>query len=212
MDDNSDKLIKTSIKGREVTYYLTTEEDLQNVKSNSLSADISVLLASLTAGGIISVILTRATGIQLRQETINVLDILLDVFVIGTAIFASFAVYFYYRSFITIRKIKGSGSVKSLSTTNQDQIISSTISGEKITIKKARLEIIKAEYWTQKARLDVTEELRKMITDNKIETIASNNIKSDPDIGAIKKLSIEYKFDGITITKEFTEKDKVVIP
>ena len=30
MADNSDKLIKSEIKGRKVTYYLTTEDDLHN--------------------------------------------------------------------------------------------------------------------------------------------------------------------------------------
>ena len=46
MTDSSDKLIKSEIKGRKVTYYLTTEEDLQNVKSNSLLGDIFSVLAS----------------------------------------------------------------------------------------------------------------------------------------------------------------------
>jgi hypothetical protein len=58
----------------------------------------------------------------------------------------------------------------------------------------------------------VTEELRKMIVDNKLETVASNDIKGDPDYGTVKKLSIKYKFNSITVTKEFTEGDTVVIP
>jgi hypothetical protein len=78
--------------------------------------------------------------------------------------------------------------------------------------KKSKLEIIKAEYWTEKEKFDVTEELRKMVSDDKLETVASNDIKGDPDPGTVKKLSIEYKFDDITITKDFTEGDKVLIP
>jgi hypothetical protein len=45
MTDSSDKLIKSEIKSRKVTHYLTTEEDLQNVKRNSLLGDISFLLS-----------------------------------------------------------------------------------------------------------------------------------------------------------------------
>jgi hypothetical protein len=212
MTDNQDKLIKSEIKGRQVTYYLTTEEDLQSVKSNSLLGDIFSGLGSLTAGGIISVILTKATGIQLGQETVNLFNILQYVFLCGTVIFAAFSVYFHRQSFMTIKKIKGSGSVKSLSTADQEEMIKATEAEKAIRPKKTRLEIIKAEYWTQKARFDVTEELRKMIKDNKLETIANNNIKGDPDKGARKKLSIEYEFDGIRIKKEFTEFDRVLIP
>lgn len=212
MADNSDKLIKSEIKGRKVTYYLTTEDDLHNVKSNSLLGDIFFVLASLAAGGIISVILTRVTGIQLGQQTTIVLNLLLYVFIFGTVIFASFTAYFYYQSFMTIKKIKGSGAIKSLTSADQTESIEATKTENEITPKESKLEIIKAEYWTQKNRLDVTEELRRMIVDNKLETIASNEIKADPDKGTPKKLTIEYKFDGITVKKEFAERDKVILP
>jgi len=212
MADNSDKLIKSEIKGRKVTYYLTTEDDLHNVRRNSLLGDIFSVLASLSAGGMISVILTRVTGIHLGQQTTNVLDILLYVFICVAVIFAFFTAYFYYQSFITIKKIKSSGTVKSLKSADQEEAIEATKTENEITQKESKLEIIKAEYWTQRNRLDVTEELRKMIVDNKLETIASNDIKADPDKGTRKKLTIEYRFDGITVTKEFTERDKVIIP
>lgn len=82
----------------------------------------------------------------------------------------------------------------------------------KLSHDESRFEIIKAEYRTQKVGVDVTEELRKMIANNKLETIASNDIKGDPDYGMVKRLSIEYKFNGIINTKEFLEGDKVSIP
>lgn len=212
MADNSDKLIKSEIKGRKVTYYLTTEDDLHSVKSNSLLGDIFSVLTSLAIGGIISVILTRVTGIQLAQQTTNVLNILLFVFISGGVIFAFFTAYFYYQSFMRIKEIKGSGAVKSLASAVQEEAIETSKTENEIAPKESGLEIIKAEYWTQKKRLDVTEELRRLIVDNKLETIASNDIKSDPDKGTRKKLTIEYKFNGITVTKEFAERDKVVIP
>lgn len=78
-------------------------------------------------------------------------------------------------------------------------------------IKEPVLEIIKAIYGTQKA-FDVTDELRRMIVDNKLETIASNKIKGDPDFRVRKSLIIDYKFKGIKSTKHFTEGQKVIIP
>lgn len=212
MTDNSERLIKSEIKGRNVTYYLTTEDDLHNVKNNSFLGDIFSILTSLSVGGIISVILTRATGIQLTQETLNILDILMKVFVGVAVIFAVFTAYFYYQSLMTIKKIKGSGAVKSLISADQREDRKTERVENEIATKQPRLEIVKAEYWTQKNRLDVTEELRRKIINSKLETIASNDIKGDPEKGIPKRLTIEYKFDGIAVTKEFKERDKVVIP
>jgi len=82
----------------------------------------------------------------------------------------------------------------------------------KLTEKKEPIfEIIRAIYGTQKA-YDVTEELIKMVVDNKLETIVSNKIKGDPDPGMIKMLSIDYKFKGVRFTKYFKEEEKVIIP
>lgn len=212
MTNNSDKLIKYEIKGRQVTYYLTTEEDLHNIKSNSILCDISSLLASLCVGGIISVILTNATGINLEPETINVLRVLRYVFTLGAAVCAFFTGYFYYQSFMIINKIKGSGAVKSLKSGDREEIMLTETTKAIGTEGQLILEILNAEYLTPKARLNVTEELKKMIVDNKLHTIASNEIKGDPDVGVVKKLSIEYKFNGITLVKEFTEGDNVIIP
>ncbi|MDQ5985102.1 MAG: hypothetical protein CSYNP_00806 [Syntrophus sp. SKADARSKE-3] len=81
-----------------------------------------------------------------------------------------------------------------------------------ISPAESMLELIKAEYWTEKVRLDVTEEIRALVSDNKIVTIASNDIKEDPDFGTVKKLTIEYKLDGVSETKVFNEGDEVRIP
>jgi len=211
MIDNSDKLIKFEIKRRKVTYYLTTEEDLRNVKSNSLLGNFFSVLASLTTGGMISVILTKATGIQLGQGTINV-DILLYVFIVGTLTFGFLTAFFHIKSFKAIKQIKGSGAIKSITSANQEETLDVEMAEKGIEQKELRLEILKAEYWTPKKRLDVTEELRKMIINNKLKTIASNKIKGDPDYGTVKRLSIKYKLDGIKITKEYKERDEVIIP
>ena len=78
--------------------------------------------------------------------------------------------------------------------------------------KDSQLEILKAEYWTDNARLDVTGELRDRIRGDSLKAIASNNIKGDPEFGQTKHLTIEYKFAGVTMTNEFSEGDVVAIP
>jgi hypothetical protein len=45
-----------------------------------------------------------------------------------------------------------------------------------------------------------------------LEIIASNDIKGDPDVGTTKRLTVEYRFDGNTVTKEFIEGEKIEIP
>ena len=77
---------------------------------------------------------------------------------------------------------------------------------------ESQLQILRAEYWTQNARLDVTEELRGRILDERLKAIASNNIKGDPEFGQVKHLTVEYSFAGVTLTNEFREGDLVIIP
>jgi|GEM_PF-5213872 len=205
--DDSDKLIKTEIKRRVVTYYLANEDDLESVKSNSLLGDIFAVITSIAIGGIVSVLLTKATGIDLQTQTLNILDILLWVFIAIVLIFGLFTGYFYSKSFGTIKKIKNSGTVESLkSDDNQAKVIKEGDSTEN------QLKIISATYFTNKKSLDVTDEIRKKIIDNKIESVTANNIKYDPDPGTPKKLNIKYNINGVTVTKQFKEDDKVVIP
>ena len=207
------ELIKSEIKGRLITYYLTTKEDLINVKSSNLLGDIFAIFTSLSIGGLISVIITKATGIQLEQETLKVLDILLYVFVSIAIIFGFFTGFFYVKSYKVIDTIKESGEVKSLNNLNKDENSKNKTKGEIVPKKKtAILELIKATYWTPDKKLDVSKELRSLIKNNKLEVVASNKIKGDPEYGIVKKLTIEYIYDGIKITKEYEEGDKVIIP
>jgi hypothetical protein len=75
------------------------------------------------------------------------------------------------------------------------------------------LEIIKAEYGTEKEREDVTGKLIKLIKNNKLEIIVSNEILGvHPDPGIRKSLYIKYKFNGEIIEYKCRERDRVVIP
>lgn len=211
--NDTDKLIKTEIKGRQVTYFLTSVGDLNNLRSNSLLGDIFTVLTSLAIGGIISVLLTKATAIEIQKETLNILEILLYVFIAGTLIFGGFTAYFYYKAYGAIKIIKESGEIKSFNSVDQmEEVEPNTKLQKKPKSQDNKLEIIKATYWTPKVKLDVTEELRQMIVDNKLDIVASNKIKYDPDEWTVKKLSIEYRFNYLTVSKEFTENDRVVLP
>lgn len=81
-----------------------------------------------------------------------------------------------------------------------------------VPARRSVLEIIKAEYWTPKARLDVTKELRDMVVENRLGFTVSNAIKDDPDEGVLKKLTIHYKVDDNSVAREFSEGDRVSIP
>ena len=76
----------------------------------------------------------------------------------------------------------------------------------------SQLEIIKAEYWTDHTRMDVTDELQDRIRGDKLKAMASNNIKGDPEFGQVKHLTIHYRIGGVTRTNEFREGDVVVLP
>jgi len=76
----------------------------------------------------------------------------------------------------------------------------------------SQLEIIKAEYWTDHTRMDVTDELQDRIRGDSLKAMASNNLKGDPEFGQTKHLTIEYRFGGVTRTNEFREGDVIVLP
>ena len=101
--------------------------------------------------------------------------------------------------------------IKSKVETDGDNVETSEQSKSEEVVESG-LKIISAIYFTDKESLNVTEEIRKSIVDNKIDILASNDLKIDPDHGTPKKLNIKYNLDGVTRIKQFKEGDKVVIP
>jgi len=193
-----EELIKSKIKGRQIIYYLTTEDDLNNLKTKGIFADLFILLFSLTIGGIISIVIAKSVSESLTSESIRIIGVLIFVFIIIGLIFGSLAVYYYVSSYRTISKIKGSGEIKSFTTPD--------------TTKPTVLEIIEAKYWTPKKHKDLTKKLKGMIQNNRLEVLACNSIDGDPDVGTRKKLTIKYRHNGITLIKEYNEKEKIELP
>jgi hypothetical protein len=191
-------LIKSQIKGREIIYYLTSEDDLNNLRQKGTLADLFILLFSLAAGGIISLIITKTLSVSLTSDVIKVIEVLAIVFIVIAIIFLCLSVYFYCSSYKTISKIMGSGEIKSFSSPN--------------TKKPIGFEIIEAKYWTPKVHKDITQKLIGMIKNNKLEVIASNEIDGDPDVGTRKKLTIKYRHNGMDLIKEYNEKEKIELP
>lgn len=96
------------------------------------------------------------------------------------------------------------------------------------TADGSQFEILKAEYWTENARMDVTGELATKLRNdalnaaatnapnatatNALRTSASNDLKGDPDLGHTKTLTVVYQVGGVTMTNEFREGQPVILP
>lgn len=76
----------------------------------------------------------------------------------------------------------------------------------------SQLEILRAIYWTDNSRVDVTDELRDRVRGDSLKAIASNNLKGDPEQGQVKNLTVVYRYEGVTFTNQFREGALVVLP
>lgn len=92
----------------------------------------------------------------------------------------------------------------------------------------SQFEILKAEYWTENARMDVTGELAAKLRNDALNatannslnttatnaprTSANNDLKGDPDLGHTKTLTVVYQVGGVTMTNEFREGQPVILP
>ncbi len=91
---SEEKLVKTVIKRRIETLYLVNERDLDNLKTNSIAADILILLASVSLGMYFS-------GNSPIYLAVGLLAILI-------------ALFFYYLKVDFIRDTKKSGEVEEI--------------------------------------------------------------------------------------------------
>jgi hypothetical protein len=85
-------------------------------------------------------------------------------------------------------------------------------SGVATTASGSQLELLAANYWTDKTNLDVTEELRDGIRGDSVKAIAGNNLKGDPEFGQVKHLTVVYRVGGVIMTNEFRDGDLVILP
>lgn len=212
MSEDPDSLVRTQVRGRTVTYYLASEDELRAIRGNSILADVFTSLAAILAAGAISTLLTQATAIQLAPESTVLLRLLLYSFSGVAAVVAVLAAVFHWRSFDAARRVRDSGVVRHLGGPTAEPGADEAHEPQVPAEPPSAFEILKAEYWTNKARLDVTAELRELVVDGHLDIKVTNQIACDPDKGTPKILTITYRVDGIEITKEFPERAKVSIP
>ena len=85
-----------------------------------------------------------------------------------------------------------------------------------IGVKPVKIEIVKAEYGAGNSQRDVTETLKKDLSDFPVINLhASSYNKSfggDPAPGAVKRLVVEYRMDGKSGKATFAENEVIMLP
>ena len=76
-----------------------------------------------------------------------------------------------------------------------------------------KLVIVKAVYGDlpDGNKIDVTEKVAAMVKDDALSVQATNDNFTDPADGIVKKLKVDYKFDGVEKSKTVTENDTLTI-
>ena len=109
---STDGLVLTTVRQRQETYYLVTEDNLNSIKSKSILADIFVFISSLAWGAYFSVI-TTIKAIPIPKDAndpaykiLTPLSALENIFLIAGIIFSLLTIWMFYQSFDQIKKIK----------------------------------------------------------------------------------------------------------
>ena len=77
---------------------------------------------------------------------------------------------------------------------------------------ESQIEILTANYGTDKTNVDVADALRERVRGDSLKAIASNNLNGDPEFGTVKHLTVVYRIGGVTVTNNFNEGDLVILP
>jgi drug/metabolite transporter (DMT)-like permease len=118
-------LVHATVRQRQETYYLVTEDNINSIKSKSILADIFVFISSLAWGAYFSVITTIKAIPTPKDENdpaykiLTPLTTIENVFFVGGIIFTLLTIWMFYQSFDQIKKIKTDGQI-SLPNTQQE--------------------------------------------------------------------------------------------
>ena len=122
---SSNGLVQATVRQRQETYYLVTEDNLSSLKGKSILADLFVFISSLAWGAYFSIITTIKSIPQPKDINDPVNKILLplttieNVFLWGGIIFSILTIWMFYQSYDQIRKIKSSGQINLENQTQQ---------------------------------------------------------------------------------------------
>ena len=187
-------LVETVIKTRKEILYLVSETDLQNLKLDSLMADLAMLFAAGALGAYFS-----------GQSSFFLVASLFSIVV---------ACAFYYKKAAFVKRAKESGEVEAVQ--KVDFALDSRNSEElhvELAAKPGDLVLIRAIWGADDRTIDITEIVREKIVENRLTTMASNAVAGqDPAYGTMKYLELEYEYGGTKITKRFREDEAVSIP
>ena len=77
----------------------------------------------------------------------------------------------------------------------------------------AKLVIVKAVYGDlpDGAKTDVTDKVKEMVKDGALSVVANNDNFGDPAEGVVKKLKVDYTFDGKAKSKTVDEDETLTI-
>lgn len=188
-------LIKAKINPREEDYFLVTNNDINNIKSNSFLCNVFLTLTSIFFGGFFSILITIQSFNSTNSVLPPTLNILMFVFLGITILFGIFVVYFL---------LKTTGIFKNIKISTGIDIIPDNLN---------EFYISKAKYGAEDKFIDLKTELNELIEDNKlILGERYNNIKGDPIVGTSKTLEIKYFYQGKFHVKTFKENEYIELP
>jgi hypothetical protein len=110
-------LVHATVKQRQETYYLVTEDNISSIKSKSILADIFVFISSLAWGAYFSVITTiKAIPVPKDEndpvnKILSPLIVIENIFLISGILFSLLTMLLFYQSFDQIKKIKTDGKI-----------------------------------------------------------------------------------------------------
>ena len=105
---NNSGLITATIKPKQQTYHLVTDETLSSIKEKSTVADLLMLVTSLLFGAFFSVLITVNASVGLPPETINSLSIYKFVFLGFGTLFFIMTIVTVIMSHCLIKNVKSS--------------------------------------------------------------------------------------------------------
>lgn len=187
----ADGLIEATIKAKQETYYLVTEDNLNSLKQKNILGDLFMLLASLAWGAYFSVV-TTAKAIPIdpnpnsaTKNILQALDTLDNVFFIAGIIFSLLAGLMVYISFDQVRQMKKSKLEVG------DNV-------NKASVGNLEFLILSATYEWNTGQKEVTQSIKDMVA-NGIYTgkvMPETFGIDDPAPNKEKILKIHYKING----------------
>jgi len=107
-----DILIKQIVYQREEKYYLITKSEINNINSNKFFSNIFIIFASLLIGAFFSVIIGKATSINITTEVEKTLSVYRWISFSGGLLFCILAGIYLCKTNKSVNEITSSSQIK----------------------------------------------------------------------------------------------------